>query len=457
MLRVLRHKTYRHLFTAQVMSLIGTGLTTVALALLAYDLAPDNAGAVLGTALALKMVAYVVIAPLAGAFAHRFARRTFLVALDLVRAGLVVFLPFVTEVWQIYVLVFLFQSFSAAFTPTFQATIPDILPDEDDYTAALSLSRLAYDLEMLLSPLLAGALLTVISFHALFFGTTLGFLLSAAFVVTVALPPAAIADSAASVRSRLTRGIRIYLATPRLRGLLAFSAALAAGTAMVIVNTVVYVREVQGGSDRDVALFLAVFGLGSMLAAIVLPRLLHRISARTAMTLGGALTGIAALAAAAIPPMWASLALWGMLGVGASLIQTPGGLLLRRSAHPEDRPAVFSAQFALSHACWLVAYPLAGWGGAALGLSTLFILTAIIVVAGIVLALSAWPAHDPEVLEHEHGAFEHAHGTPHDALHGEIATVSADGRAHRHRAVRHAHAFVIDDHHPVWPTSAGGR
>ncbi len=59
MLAVLRHRTYRHLFAAQVLSLVGTGLTTMALGLLAYDLAGANAGAVLGTALAIKMIAYV--------------------------------------------------------------------------------------------------------------------------------------------------------------------------------------------------------------------------------------------------------------------------------------------------------------------------------------------------------------------------------------------------------------
>lgn len=48
------------------------------------------------------------------------------------------------------------------------------------------------------------------------------------------------------------------------------------------------------------------------------------------------------------------------LRVGYSAMLTPSGRLLRRSAHPEDRPAIFAAQFALSHACWLVAYPLAG-------------------------------------------------------------------------------------------------
>ena len=58
-------------------------------------------------------------------------RRAMLVALDLVRAAVALCLPFVTEVWQVYVLIFLLQAASAGFTPTFQATIPDVLPDEE--------------------------------------------------------------------------------------------------------------------------------------------------------------------------------------------------------------------------------------------------------------------------------------------------------------------------------------
>ena len=78
----------------------------------------------LGTALALKMVAYVGIAPLVGGFAHRLPRRGLLIGLDLARAGCVACLPFVTEIWQIYLLIFLLNAFSAGFTSTFQVTIP---------------------------------------------------------------------------------------------------------------------------------------------------------------------------------------------------------------------------------------------------------------------------------------------------------------------------------------------
>jgi MFS family permease len=188
MLRTLENPTFRHLFAAQLVALVGTGLASVALGLLAWQLAGDNAGAVLGTALAIKMVAYVTLAPVAAAIAERLPRRAFLVALDLIRAGVIACLPFVDQVWQIYVLIFFLQAASAGFTPAFQAVIPDVLKDEDDYTNALSLLRLTEDMEQLASPMIAALLLTVVSFPVLFLGTVVGFIASALLVVTARLP-----------------------------------------------------------------------------------------------------------------------------------------------------------------------------------------------------------------------------------------------------------------------------
>ncbi|WP_284179854.1 MFS transporter [Rhabdaerophilum sp. SD176] len=394
MLGVLANRTYRHLFLAQVVALIGTGLATVALGLLAFSLAGENAGAVLGTALAIKMVAYVGVAPVAVAFAERVPRRAMLVALDLVRAGVAVFLPFVTEIWQVYLLIFVLQSASAAFTPTFQATIPDVLPDEAEYTRALSLSRLAYDLESLLSPMLAAFLLTVISFHTLFGGTVIGFLASAALVLSVALlsPKPTILRG---IYDRTTRGIRLYLATPRLRGLLAISLAVAAGGALVIVNTVVFVKAKFGMTQADTALALAAFGAGSMTIALALPRLLDRLPDRPVMLMGASLVGLGTALAALLPNYLWLLPLWFLIGAGYSMAQTPSGRLLRRSSAAEDRPALFAAQFALSHACWLITYPLAGWAGARFGLPVAALLLAIIAAGGVLAAIRLWPPEAP--------------------------------------------------------------
>ncbi len=294
MLTVLANRTYRNLLAAQVIALVGTGLATVALGLLAYDIAGADAGAVLGTALAIKMIAYIGIGPIVGAYADRLPRRAFLVAMDMIRAGVALLLPFVDQIWQVYVLIFALQSASAAFTPTFQATIPDVLSDEAEYTRALSLSRLAYDLESLLSPMLAAALLSVISFHWLFGGTAIGFVGSALMVLSVTLPRSPAKPREGGIYARTTRGMRIYLKTPRLRGLLAVNLAAAAASAMVIVNTVVIVRDTFGLGQREVALSLAAYGGGSMLAALALPRLLDRIEGRTVM-LGGAVVLTAAL------------------------------------------------------------------------------------------------------------------------------------------------------------------
>ncbi|WP_208511398.1 MFS transporter [Variovorax paradoxus] len=442
MLDVLRNTTYRHLFLAQIIALLGTGLATVALGLLAFDLAGANAGAVLGTALAIKMVAYIGVAPVASAFAERLPRKTVLVALDLIRAAVALVLPFVTQIWQIYILIFVLQSASAAFTPTFQATIPDVLPDEEQYTRALSLSRLAYDMESLVSPALAALLLSVVSYHALFGGTVVGFVASAILVVSAVLPRGKVATKR-GIYDRTTRGLRIYIATPRLQGLLALNLAIAAGSAMVIVNTVVLVQSKFGLSQTFTAAALAAFGTGSMLVALMLPIVLERLPERRVM-LGGAMVIAAGLLLGFVAAHWYStlVVLWFVLGLGYSLAQTPSGRLLRRSAHPEDRPALFAAQFALSHACWLITYPLAGWLGAKAGLSTSFLVLGAVAVVSVMLAGWLWRAEESPQVSHTHDALPAGH--PHLAEHKPMS--GPDGRA------THAHEFVIDDDHPRWPS-----
>ena len=437
MLDILSHRTYRHLFAAQVIALIGTGLATVALGLLAFDLAGGNAGMVLGTALAIKMIAYVCVAPVAAAFAERLPRRTMLVALDLVRAAVALLLPFVSQIWQVYVLIFVLQSASAAFTPTFQATIPEVLPEEKDYTKALSLSRLAYDMESLVSPMLAAALLTVIGYHDLFAGTVVGFLASAALVVSVVLPTHP-APQRRGIFDRTTRGLRIYLATPRLRGLLAVSAAVAAAGSMVFVNTVVIVQANLGLTQSAVALALGSFGAGSMVAALLLPRLLEKLTDRSAMLGGIGLMAVGMFAGTLVVGHASLMVLWFALGLGYSTAQTPSGRLLRRSSHSEDRPALFAAQFALSHACWLFFYPLAGWLGSRYGMPVTFAILGFAGVLATCIASMIWPSQDPEILEHEHP----------DLPTGHAHTLGAVGTGDR---VRHAHTFVVDDQHPHWP------
>jgi MFS family permease len=401
MISVLRNATYRRLFAAQVVALVGTGLLTVALGLLAYDLAGSNAGAVLGTALTIKMLAYVGLAPVINALVARWPKKPVLIGADLVRAAMALSLPFITEAWQIYVVIFLLQSASATFTPAFQSLIPAILTDERDYTRALSLSRLAYDMEALASPALAALLLTVMSYNNVFLGTVAGFLFSA-FMVAVSVLPAASAAEApqSSLWHRTTLGARIFWRNRRLRSLLALNLVVAAPTALVLVNTVVYVRDVLHRPDIDLALALACFGVGSMAVALSAPRVLERLGDRTVMLTGAAVVPFAMAGAASMTwagpgsGWWLLLLLWFLLGAANSTILTPSSRLLREASTEETRPYVFTAQFSLSHACYILAYPLAGWVGAAAGLGWAAAGLTIVAIAGSAGAFLSWPRHE---------------------------------------------------------------
>ena len=439
MLAILKNRTYAQLFSAQVIALLGTGLLTVALGLLAFDLAGPAAGAVLGTAYTIKMIAYVGLSPITAAITARLPRKAVLIVMDVLRAAVALCLPFVTEIWQIYVLIFLLQSASATFTPAFQATIPDILPDEAEYTRALSLSRLAYDIENLISPTLAGLLLLVMDFHWLFAGTFAGFVLSALLVQRTTFPKTEPAVQR-PFRERVTRGSWIYLSTPRLRGLLAFNFTATTAGAFVIVNTVVMVRSTYGFDETALAQALAAFGAGSMLAALTIPRLLDSIDDRKLMSTAALALGFFTLGHASLfatfgaPPWGVFLLAWALTGILYSAILTPSGRLLRRSAHPEDRTAIFTAQFALSHACWLITYPTAGWVATLVSLPAAMAILGALGLVSATLGLRLWTGHEG-TLSHDHPDLPDDH--PHLMEHG--------------NAGQHVHPIIIDDNHRRWP------
>ncbi|MFB6783020.1 hypothetical protein ACFCX0_38175 [Streptomyces sp. NPDC056352] len=103
------------------------------------------------------------------------------------------------------------------------------------------------------------------------------------------------------------------------------------------------------------------------------------------------------------------------------MVLTPTGRLIRRSAPPEERTSAFAAQFSLSHNCWLLTYPLAGWLGAEAGpQSAVVALGAIALTAGL-LAVRLWPTKYRLVVEHEHTDLRN--GDPYlvDAVRGRTA------------------------------------
>lgn len=442
---------YRRLFAAHAISLAGTGVTTIALALLAWKLGGAKAGQILGTALALKMAVYVFLSPVMAAKAQRLPRRRWLVTLDLLRGGLVLLLPLVTEVWQIYVIVVLVHLCSAGFTPVYQATIPDLVTNHDAYNKALSYTRVAYNLEHILSPLAAAALLHVMTFDTLFLLDAGTFVVSAGLVATVALPRPQEKDRADSVFRDALWGIQAYVRTPRLRAVFAMYLTVACASSMVIVNTVVYVGEYLAGSESETALAYGAAGCGAIVAALLLPAWLRRSTPRMVFLCGAVLLVLALVATASTPGWRGFLVLWCLIGGGLSICQTPVGAVIRDSCNPGDSPAYFAASFSLSHLCWLGGYLIAGFTGAYLGFAASALFLAGLAVVGLVLLWRIYPNPDPLELEHTHEALTHDHAHAHDEHHRHAGHEGAHSHAHTHEPVTHSHRYVIDLHHPRWP------
>lgn len=432
--------TFRRLFTAQICSLIGVGLLTVALSLAAFRIGGAAAGGqILGLLLALKMVAYVLLAPLAETLLSGVSRKRAMVSLDVGRMLLLLPMAFVSQPWLVALLAFGFFVLSAGFTPLFQSVIPDILPEEATYTKALAWSRVAYTMEAVMSPVIAAAMLKIVTGESLFYAAALAFAGSVLALLLARLPQFRDAAREGPFLKRVGHGFWIYRRTPRLRGLFLLNLSLSLSMAWVLVNSVVYAGARLGDSEHYFPILMACYGAGAALGAVIVPKLLTRMSERSAMIIGA--LGFAAVGAlfAVLPavPMPYLGAVWVAFGVASSLVLTPGGLVITRSAAQKDRASVFAAQFSASHAGWLVAYPLAGWLGSLLSLETALLSLASLSTVLVLVALRVWPADDPVDLAHCHPELPDDH--PH------LEQVPASGAQHRH-----IHAFRIDELHPIW-------
>ena len=453
----LSNPSFTKLFVAQIIALVGTGLSTVALSLLAYDMAGGRAGTVLGIALAFKMIAYVFFAPIIGGIVHRVSRKSFLITMDALRALIVLLMPFVSEIWHIYVLIFLLNLFSAGFKPVFQAVIPDILNNDEQYGKALAYSRVAYDLENILSPTLAGIGLLFFTYTGLFVFNSVAFIISALIIIITLLPKPKPVERSGNFIDEITYGVISYFKTPRLRSLLVLYIGIAVGSSMVIVNTVIYVKEYLMLPDTTLALFFACSGLGSMLMAFTYPLLAKKFNDKTIIQLGILALSISLFLMSYEPSFIFALINWFLIGTGLSLSQIPAGKIVNMSANPNDRTAYFSAQFSLSHMCWLIGYLAAGQLVYVFGFSFTAVFFACIVSICLIYSVLFWPNEDEDnILIHTHTNLTHQHSHDHDDHHQHVHRDNSEdaihSHEHSHEEITHKHPFHIDIHHQNWPS-----
>lgn len=448
--RSLRNPIFARLYAAQTANLLGDALTWLGLALLAFELAGNDAAVVLSGALTLRVTAFVVLSPFAGVLADRLDRKTILVTTHLARMGIVCLLPFVNAVWQVYAIVFALNVFYAFFTPTYQATIP-LVTGKQDYPQAIALSSATFQLLGVLGPGIAGAIAAFVGARQVFFLDAITFLIAAVLIVT--LPgQLRVAQSTEPVRSSGRTWQEIREGTTRLFGdgylryALAMQLVASVTGAQILVNSVGYVQGALKLGSVQYGWVMGAFGIGATLAAVGIGALGERWARTRIILLGATLITIALLPASYVG-VALLMALWSVAGAGQTLVNVSAQTLIADRTPTEFQGRVYGAQFAWSHLWWVFAYPLAGWlGSHQKAMPFLYgSLIGFVLLAIVQLTLS------PREQEHKHESTWHDHEHRHDEYHQHdhhpgILVTEPHMHPHQHRAMRHAHLYS-DSYH----------
>ncbi len=415
-LQVLNNSTFARLYLAQTINLIGDALTWLGLALLAFELAGEQSGIVLAGALTLRVTVFVLLSPIAGVLADRYDRKLIMTWTHLARMLIVCLFPFVTQVWQIYLIVLTLNIFYAFFAPTYTATIP-LVTTEADRSQAISLASATSQLLNVVGPSLAGGMAAFVGTRHVFFVDGLTFLLAAILIVT--LPrnltvsqnsafPKTIHQTIADIRM----GTVCLFADAPMRYALAMQLITAIAGAEVLVNTVGHLQGSLHAGKLEYGWVMAAFGLGATVAALSGGYLKQWISPVLLISSGAMLMTLAVLPANFVS-LGGLLVLWAIAGAGQTLVNVMVQNLIADRVSTEIQGRVYGAHFAWSHLWWVFAYPLAGWLGQYLprynfGVSSL---------VGLILLISVWLALRPQMFAHvPHGQW-HEHNHRHDEHH----------------------------------------
>lgn len=450
----LRNPTFRQLYIAQTISLFGDALTWLGLALLAFELAGKSAPIVLAGALTLRVTAFTVLSPLAGAIADRFDRQPILMITHLGRMLLVCLLPFVQSIWQIYALVLGLNILNAFFAPTYQATIP-LVTGGEDYRQAIALSGTTYQILGVFGPGIAGVLALFIGARDLFFWDGLSFLIAAMLIATL---PSNLRSDVAEPGNRSVGQIwadiqagtsKLWTDAPIRYGLMMQLVASIAG-AQILVNTVSYVQGTLHQTAVQYGWVMMGFGLGATCGAMaigIFPQYRSKIST----LLGGGVLITASLLGANYVGLAPLILLWAIAGFGQSLINLSLQTLIADRTPTNMQGRVYGAHFAWSHLWWAGAYPLAGWLGTTFADRT-FLYGSLM---GLALLFVVHLFLSPDRFSHTHSEFSHIHPHDHDFQHHHehLTGVEIDGSTHQHPHVHsqlsHSHSYTdISHEHP---------
>ena len=267
----LRHRDFRVLWAGMAVSLLGDGIFLIAVAWEAYSLwnAP-TALALVGIGMTVPTIVFLVPG---GVVSDRLDRRVVMLAADVVRAiavGVIAALALTASLrfWELVALVAVYGAASAFFIPSFDAIVPDLLP-ESDLAAANSLDQFVRPIALRLAGPALGGLLVALGTGVAFTVDAASFAASAVAVSMMRSPAGPWRETPEPAFRAVKSGLRFVRQRVWLWGTLlsaAFAYLIFLGPAEVLLPYVV--KNDLHASPGALGLVFAAGGLGAVGAAI---------------------------------------------------------------------------------------------------------------------------------------------------------------------------------------------
>ena len=292
---------------AQAISLFGDRLHQVALAVLVYALTDSPLAT--GLVFVAATLPNILLGPIAGTFVDRWDHKRVLIVSDLLRAGLVLLLPFAAaaNVVLVYPVVFLVTAVSLFFRPAKVAVVPRLV-SRDDLLAANSATWTAETLADIAGFPLAGLFVAFLGADlALAFAVdSATYLLSALLLAFVFLPPLVrqqaprVGGAVRSFLDELGGGWRFLRGQPALIQNTLVSAVAQATVGVTLALTVVYARDWLDGTlipyPESYAAVETAIGVGNLVGGLAVGALGSRLRKGWLVVGGFIFMGLATIA-----------------------------------------------------------------------------------------------------------------------------------------------------------------
>jgi MFS family permease len=277
----LRHRNFAILWTASLVSNVGTWMQTVAIGALVVSKTGQASWAVLVAAGAFLPIG--LLSPVGGALADRLPRRPIIAAGNLAEALVAAALAALISAGHdtplgLLGLVTLQGCASALIGPVSQAILPDLVP-RSQFLAASSLNSAQWNAGRIAGPALAGATIAAFGFGASFVANAASFLAVVIAVLFVRLSPPP--GRAGSVLAALREGLAATRAQPSCRAAIITIGVVAFVAAPFIALVPAMALRLSHGGPTAVAAATSQLttaqGLGAVAGALLLAPLAARI------------------------------------------------------------------------------------------------------------------------------------------------------------------------------------